>query len=109
MVTGDLWSGGFTASLTVTYNSDQFLDYWALSFTNPRGFYGEAWGVDVVTEQLSGDLYRYQLTGIDFGESTGVGASRTVGFNAMADTELDQSGFINENIQLAAGTNIAAL
>ena len=108
-VSGDLWWGGFTASLTVTNQSDQTLDDWALSFTSAHRFYGEAWGVDVVTEQLSGDLYRYQLSGADWGQSIGAGESRTVGFNALAGTDLARDGSLSEDTLLVAGTDFTVL
>ena len=108
-VSGDLWWGGFTASLKVTNQSDQTLDDWALSFTSAHRFYGEAWGVEVITEQLSGDLYRYQLSGADWGQSIGVGESRTVGFNALAATDLARNGSLSEDTLLAAGTDITVL
>ena len=108
-VSGDLWWGGFTASLTVTNQSDQTLDDWALSFTSAHRFYGEAWGVEVVTEQLSGDLYRYQLSGADWGQSIGAGESRTVGFNALAGTDLARDGSLSEDTLLVAGTDFTVL
>ena len=108
-VSGDLWWGGFTASLTVTNQSDQTLDDWALSFTSAHRFYGEAWGVEVVTEQLSGDLYRYQLSGADWGQSIGAGESRTVGFNALAGTDLARNGSLSEDTLLATGTDFTVL
>ena len=108
-VSGDLWWGGFTASLTVTNQSDQTLDDWALSFTSAHRFYGEAWGVEVVTEQLSADLYRYQLSGADWGQSIGAGESRTVGFNALAGTDLARDGSLSEDTLLAAGTDFTVL
>ena len=108
-VSGDLWWGGFTASLTVTNQSDQTLDDWALSFTSAHRFYGEAWGVEVVTEQLSGDLYRYQLSGADWGQSIGAGESRTVGFNALAGTDLVRNGTLSEDTLLATGTDFTVL
>ena len=108
-VSGDLWWGGFTASLTVINQSDQTLDDWALSFTSAHRFYGEAWGVEVVTEQLSADLYRYQLSGADWGQSIGAGESRTVGFNALAGTDLARDGSLSEDTLLAAGTDFTVL
>ena len=108
-VGGDLWWGGLTASLTVTNQSDQALDDWALSFTSAHRFYGEAWGVEVVTEQLAGDLYRYELMGADWGQSIGAGESRTVGFNAMAGTEIGRNGTLSEDALLAAGTDFTVL
>ena len=108
-VSGDLWWGGLTASLTLTNQSAQALDDWALSFTSAHRFYGEAWGVDVVTEQLAGGLYRYQLTGADWGQSIGAGESRTVGFNALAGTDLAQVGELSADALLADGSGITLL
>ncbi|WP_115125712.1 cellulose binding domain-containing protein [Synechococcus sp. GEYO] len=65
----EIWWGGFTSSLTVTNQSEQQLDNWSVSFNNNHRFYGEPWGVDVATEQLDGELYRYELSGADWGSS----------------------------------------
>ena len=108
-VDGEIWWGGLTASLTLTNQSSQTLDDWALSFTSAHRFYGEAWGVDVVTEQLAGGLYRYQLTGADWGQSIGAGESRTVGFNALAGTDLAQVGELSADALLADGSGITLL
>ena len=108
-VNGDLWWGGFTASLTVTNQSEQQLDNWSVSFNSNHRFYGESWGVDVVTEQLDGELYRYELSGVDWGSSIGAGQSMTVGFNALAGTELGRSGALSEAMLLSAGSEITAL
>ena len=108
-VSGDLWWGGFTASLTVTNQSDQTLDDWALSFTSAHRFYGEAWGVEVITEQLSGDLYLYELNGADWGQSIAAGESRTVSFNALAGTELGRDGELTENALLSPGSEFTLI
>ena len=80
-----------------------------MSFTSAHRFYGEAWGVEVVTEQLSGDLYRYELNGADWGQSIGAGESRTVGFNALAGTDLARNGSLSEDTMLATGTEFTVL
>ena len=108
-VSGDLWWGGFTASLTVTNQSEQQLEDWSLSFNSNHRFYGESWGVDVATEQLDGELYRYELSGTDWGSSIGAGQSMTVGFNALAGTELGRDGTLDEAMLLAAGSEITSL
>ena len=108
-VSGDLWWGGFTASLTVTNQSEQQLEDWSLSFNSNHRFYGESWGVDVATEQLDGELYRYELSGTDWGSSIGAGQSMTVGFNALAGTELGRDGTLDEAMLLAAGSEISSL
>jgi len=43
-VSGDLWEGGFTASMNVTNQSNQSLDDWGVSFISAHQFYGESWG-----------------------------------------------------------------
>ena len=108
-VSGDLWWGGFTASLTVTNQSEQQLDNWSVSFNSNHRFYGESWGVDVATEQLDGELFRYELSGADWGSSIGAGQSMTVGFNALAGTDLGRSGALSEAMLLAAGSEITPL
>ena len=108
-VNGDLWWGGFTASLTLKNESEQQLDDWSVSFNSNHRFYGESWGVDVVTEQLDGELYRYELSGADWGSSIGAGQSITVGFNALAGTELGREGALSEVMLLAAGSEITPL
>jgi len=108
-VDGDLWWGGFTAEITVINQSERQIDGWALSFTSNHRFYGESWGVDVTTEQLEGDLYRYELSGADWGESIAAGQSMTVGFNALAGTELERNGTLNEAMLLAADSQITQI
>ena len=108
-VSGDLWWGGFTAEITVTNDSQQRIDEWAVSFTSAHRFYGEAWGVDVVTEALGEDLYRYELIGSDWGRSINAGQSMTVGFNALSGEELGRRGELTEGLLLAEGTSINPL
>ena len=108
-VSGDLWWGGFTAEITVTNESQQRIDEWAVSFTSAHRFYGEAWGVDVVTEALGEDLYRYELSGSDWGRSINAGQSMTVGFNALSGDELGRRGELTEGLLLAEGSSITQL
>ncbi len=108
-VSGDLWWGGFTASLTLKNQSKQQLDDWSVSFNSNHRFYGESWGADVATEQLDGRLYRYELSGADWGSSIGSGQSITVGFNALAGTEIEREGALSEAMLLAAGSEITPL
>ena len=108
-VSGDLWWGGFTAEITVTNESQQRIDEWAVSFTSAHRFYGEAWGVDVVTEALGEDLYRYELIGSDWGRSINAGQSMTVGFNALSGEELGRRGELTEGLLLTEGTSINPL
>ena len=108
-VSGDLWWGGFTAEITVTNESQQRIDEWAVSFTSAHRFYGEAWGVDVVTEALGGDLYHYELSGSDWGRSINAGQSMTVGFNALSGDELGRRGELTEGLLLAEGSSITPL
>ena len=108
-VDGDLWWGGFTAEVTIINQSEQQIDDWALSFTSNHRFYGESWGVEIATEQLDGNLYRYELSGADWGASVAAGQSLTVGFNAMAGTELERNGALNEAMLLAPGSQITQI
>ena len=108
-VSGDLWWGGFTAEITFTNESQQRIDEWAVSFTSAHRFYGEAWGVDVVTEALGEDLYRYELSGSDWGRSINAGQSMTVGFNALSGDELGRRGELTEGLLLAEGSSITQL
>jgi hypothetical protein len=108
-VSGDLWSGGFTAEITVTNDSQQRIDEWGVSFTSAHRFYGEAWGVDVVTEALGEQLYRYELSGADWGSSIGAGQSMTVGFNALSGEALARQGVLSADLLLAEGSSITPL
>ena len=108
-VSGDLWWGGFTAEITLTNDSQQRIDEWAVSFTSAHRFYGEAWGVDVVTEALGEGLYRYELSGADWGRSIGVGQSMTVGFNALSGEDLARQGELSADLLLAEGSSITPL
>jgi len=104
VISGDLWWGGLTAEITVSNNSDQRLEDWSVSFISAHRFYGEAWGIDVVTEKVTDDLYRYELYGSEWGRSIGTGQSMTVGFNAMTGTELGRSGSLTAETLFAEGS-----
>ena len=103
-VSGDLWWGGFTAEITITNSSDQRLDNWAVGFNSTHHFYGESWGVDVVTEEVADDLYSYKIYGVDWGQSIGAGQSMTVGFNALTGMELERSGSLTAESLFAEGS-----
>ena len=93
----------------MTNQGEQRLEDWTISFTSSHRFYGEAWGADVTTERLDGELYRYELSGADWAESIEAGQSLTVGFNALAGTELERNGALSEDILLAAGSEITLI
>jgi len=103
-VSGDLWWGGLTAEITVSNNSNQHLEDWSVGFISAHRFYGEAWGIDVVTEKVTDDLYRYELYGAEWGRSIGAGQSMTVGFNAMTGMELGRSGSLTAETLFAEGS-----
>ena len=103
-VSGDLWWGGFTAEITITNSSDQRLENWAVGFNSTHHFYGESWGVDVVTEEVADDLYSYKIYGADWGQSIGAGQSMTVGFNALTGMELERSGSLTAESLFAEGS-----
>ena len=106
---GDIWWGGFTADLAMTNSSDQALEDWTISFTSRHQLDPNAWGVALESESLDNGLTRYTLTGADWGPSISAGQSMTVGFNALAGTDLGRSGALSEAMLLAAGSEITPL
>ncbi len=108
-VSGDLWEGGFTASLNVTNQSNQSTDDWGVSFISTHQFYGESWGVDVSTQELGDGLYRYELTGADWAQSLAAGQSMTVGFNALSGEDLSGDSSLTSELLMAPGTELALL
>ena len=108
-VSGDLWEGGFTASMHVTNQSNQSLDDWGVSFISTHQFYGESWGVDVSTQELGDGLYRYELTGADWAQSLAAGQAMTVGFNALSEEDLSGDASLTSELLLAPGTELALL
>ena len=108
-VSGDLWEGGFTASMNVTNQSNQSLDDWGVSFISTHQFYGESWGVDVSTQELGDGLYRYELTGADWAQSLAAGQAMTVGFNALSGEDLSWDASLTSELLMAPGTELALL
>jgi endoglucanase len=108
-VSGDLWEGGFTASLNVTNQSNQSLNDWGVSFISSHQFYGESWGVDISTQELGGGLYRYELTGADWAQSLTAGQAMTVGFNALSAENLSGDSSLTSDLLMAPGTELALL
>ncbi|QNJ27501.1 carbohydrate-binding module family 2-containing protein [Synechococcus sp. SYN20] len=108
-VSGDLWEGGFTASMNVTNQSDQSLDDWGVSFISAHQFYGESWGVDISTQDLGDGLYRYELTGADWAQSLAAGQAMTVGFNALSGEDLSGDSSLTSELLMAPGTELALL
>ena len=108
-VSGDLWDGGFTASLNVTNQSNQSIDDWGVSFISTHQFYGESWGVDVSTQELGGGLYRYELTGADWAQSLAAGQAMTVGFNALSGEDLSGDASLTSELLMASGSELMLL
>jgi len=108
-VSGDLWEGGFTASLNVTNQSNQSLNDWGVSFISAHQFNGESWGVDVSTQELGDGLYSYELTGADWAQSLAAGQAMTVGFNALSGEELDGEASLTSQLLMAPGTGFTLL
>ena len=108
-VSGDLWEGGFTASMNVTNRSNQSLNDWGVSFISSHQFYGESWGVDISTQELGGGLYRYELTGADWAQSLTAGQAMTVGFNALSAENLSGDSSLTSDLLMAPGTELALL
>ncbi|MEJ6584735.1 MAG: cellulose binding domain-containing protein [Synechococcus sp. ChBW.bin.23] len=103
-VSGDLWEGGFTASLNVTNQSNQSLNDWGVNFISTHQFNGESWGVDVSTQELGDGLYSYELTGADWAQSLAAGQAMTVGFNALSGEELGGEASLTSQLLMAPGT-----
>ena len=108
-VSGDLWWGGFTASLNVTNQSNQSIDDWGVSFISMHQFYGESWGVDVSTQELGDGLYRYEITGADWAQSLAAGQSMTVGFNALSGEDLSGNATFTSELLMASGSELMLL
>jgi endoglucanase len=108
-VSGDLWEGGFTASLNVTNQSNQSIDNWGVSFISTHQFYGESWGVDVSTQELGGGLYRYEITGADWAQSLAAGQAMTVGFNALSGEDLSGNATFTSELLMASGSELMLL
>ena len=108
-VSGDLWEGGFTASMNVTNQSNQSLDDWGVSFISAHQFYGESWGVDISTQELGDGLYRYELTGADWAQSLAAGQAMTVGFNALSAEDLSGDASLTSDLLMAPGTELTLL
>ena len=108
-VSGDLWEGGFTASLNVTNQSNQSLNDWGVNFISTHQFNGESWGVDVSTQELGDGLYRYELTGADWAQSLAAGQAMTVGFNALSGEELGGEASLTSQLLMAPGTGFTLL
>ena len=108
-VSGDLWEGGFTASMNVTNQSNQSLDDWGVSFISAHQFYGESWGVDISTQELGDGLYRYELTGADWAQSLAAGQAMTVGFNALSAEDLSGNASLTSDLLMAPGTELTLL
>ena len=108
-VSGDLWDGGFTASLNVTNQSNQSIDDWGVSFISTHQFYGESWGVDVSTQEIGDGLYSYELTGADWAQSLAAGQGMTVGFNALSAEDLSGDASLTSELLMAPGTELTLL
>ena len=108
-VSGDLWEGGFTASLNVTNQSKQSLNDWGVSFISAHQFYGESWGVDVSTQELGNGLYRYEIQGADWAQTLSAGQAMTVGFNALSGEDLSGEVSLRPELLIAPGTELMLL
>ena len=103
-VRGQLWWGGLTASLAVTNNSDQALDKWGVEFLSDHRFNGEAWGVNVNSQVRKGGSYRYEISGVDWGQSIAPGQTIDVGFNALTGITDNVNIPLTEQLLLAGGS-----
>ena len=103
-VRGQLWWGGLTASLAVTNTSDQALDKWGVEFLSDHRFNGEAWGVNVNSQVRKGGSYRYEISGVDWGQSIAPGQTIDVGFNALTGITDNVNIPLTEQLLLAGGS-----
>ena len=103
-VQGQLWWGGLTASLAVTNTSDQALDKWGVEFLSDHRFNGEAWGVNVNSQVREGGSYRYEISGVDWGQSIAPGQTIDVGFNALTGITDNVNIPLTEQLLLAGGS-----
>ena len=103
-VQGQLWWGGLTASLAVTNTSDQALDKWGVEFLSDHRFNGEAWGVNVNSQVRKGGSYRYEISGVDWGQSIAPGQTIDVGFNALTGITDNVNIPLTEQLLLAGGS-----
>ena len=108
-MSGDLWEGGFTASLNVINQSNQSLNDWGVSFISEHQFYGESWGVDVSTQELGNGLYRYEIQGADWAQTLSAGQAMTVGFNALSGEDLSGEVSLRPELLIAPGTELMLL
>ena len=103
-VRGQLWWGGLTASLAVTNTSDQALEKWGVEFLSDHRFNGEAWGVNVNSQVREGGSYRYEISGVDWGQSIAPGQTIDVGFNALTGITDNVNIPLTEQLLLAGGS-----
>ena len=103
-VQGQLWWGGLTASLAVTNTSDQILENWGVEFISDHRFSGEAWGVNVNSQMREGGGYRYEISGVDWGQSIAPGQTIDVGFNALTGITDNVNIPLTEQLLLAEGS-----
>ena len=103
-VRGQLWWGGLTASLAVTNTGDQALEHWGVEFISDHRFNGEAWGVNVNSQVRKGGGYRYEISGVDWGQSIAPGQTIEVGFNAMTGITDNVNIPLTEQLLLAGGS-----
>lgn len=108
-ISGDLWWGGLTASLAVTNIGDQRTDNWGLNFISAHQFTGDSWGTTIQTETLADGLYRYQLTGADWGQSIEAGETIRVGFNARSAEAGEIDGPLTPEILLALNSELVVV
>ena len=105
-VGGQLWWGGLTASLVVTNTSDQTVENWGVQFNSDHRFSGEAWGVSVDTQALDGGGYRYEISGLDWGQTLAAGQTIHVGFNALTGITDNVNIPLTEALLVADGSAV---
>ena len=88
----------------MTNTSDQALDKWGVEFLSDHRFNGEAWGVNVNSQVREGGSYRYEISGVDWGQSIAPGQTIDVGFNALTGITDNVNIPLTEQLLLAGGS-----
>ena len=100
-VAGDIWWGGFTAEITITDTTGSALSGWSYSFESPHQLNSAPWGATLQAEPLDNGLFRYTLSGADWGAAIPAGGSVTVGFNGQQGVDLGVTGSLNQELLMA--------
>ncbi len=94
-VDGELWWGGFTASLAIHNETNESLGEWSFRFLSTHTISGEPWGCRIETTAVENGLYEHRVTGTDWARSIPAGETVVVGFNGQQGIALGNSGLLD--------------